>query len=147
MCLSIFSATRPKPKVAKQDIYVYKFMRVHYEGTSCVRVESPYQGYPYKMGKTISSRLGQPTHSGFHLWNVENGLHSFASFATAKKKSDFSDNRYVFVAVIPAGSSYYVGRFGGGKSYTSDKLILLRRDHPESLKRIANLPSKMAVVR
>ena len=58
---------------------------------------------------------------------ITKGLHSFAILHDCMNDANswaFTNNKTVLVkCVIPKGSCYYVGEFGGDKSYASDKLV------------------------
>lgn len=146
MCLDIKDTTEaPERKIATEDLYCFKVLSVHNEGTPDVFISSPYRHYEYKLGATVHSglvlSLGQ-------YYYVDRGLHSFADFEGAEYEMNdwMDDEMYVFVAVIPKGSHYFEGTFGYAdhKSYASTRLKVLHRDDPESLKRLANLPSRKA---
>lgn len=148
MCLDLKGLiTPPVAKVAKEDIYCFKVLYVYNEGTPDASLSSPYRRYPYKFDTIHRASLGLRMRSTGHYY-VEEGLHSFPDFEAAEyEMNDWLDEgMYVFVAVIPKGSKYFEGTFGYAehKSYASTRLKVLRRDDPESLKRLANLPSRKA---
>lgn len=159
MCLSLNysrAVPQPKPRVARRDIYVYKVLCVVDEGTPRARLESPYRSYPYSFDTPVSAMLlvrdavwSLVKRGKSRYWDVHNGLHSFRSLEAVKAciPSTLSKNgvggMYVFVAIVPKGSEYYVGAFGQrGDSIASDTLVVLRRDDPRSLARMANLPAR-----
>ena len=96
------------------------------EGTERVLVSSKlvtsYRKSPVKIGKTYTSEI-ERIDERFHD-TIEKALHSF------EKKEDALDNVYssafardvIAKCIIPKGSTYYKGWFGGHASYASNKL-------------------------
>ena len=143
MCLRISGDSRPSPKVATKDLYVYKFLYVVGSGPNAY-LRSPYRSSRYNPGRTYTTKMMPEKRYFSSIWRIERGLHSFATFRSAKAVSDswYGRDIYIFVCVIPEGATYYTGTFNGRKSYASDKLIVLRRDDPRSMKLIRNLPPR-----
>lgn len=148
MCLHIKATRVPKPRTARRDIYAFKVLDLFSEGTSGAQARSPYRDFHYRLNKVYYATLGPPQElilRGFnHIgqYAVHKGIHCFIEFEDAANAAR-GENSYVFVCVIPKGSKYYTGTFEGEEAnYTSDAMMVLDRNHPESLKRLANLPSK-----
>ena len=140
MCLEIYSRTCPVAKIATEDMYVYKYLKVTGVG-DFASVTSPYRGFQYCLGETVSAKMYIGGCGRYYY--VDAGLHSFAKFKDAYSyTSNTLNSYYVFVCIIPKGAKYYKGKFGSKISYASDKLIVLHREDPRSMKLIRNLPPK-----
>lgn len=142
MCLSIYENEKPEGKVATKDIICYKVLEVEGEGMSSARAISPYQGFHYEFGKRYDTTAVVEGNEGH--WTIDEGFHSLVDLDSAKTEEDsWSDDHYIFVAVIPKGTRYWKGDFNGdGDSFASDSLIVLHRDSARSKRYLGNLPSK-----
>lgn len=168
MCLQVTAnfGRGPAAKVAEEDIYVYKMLCVQDERSARIHITSPYRGFvywlntPYKLNPVSRKAFNEPNEvKGPYLttpyyYEVEEGFHCFTDVKHACRLTNHKNAHYngangewfyLFVAVIPKGASYYEGIFPDfrAKSTVSDQLIVLDRNHPESLKRIGNLPSHL----
>lgn len=146
MCMILDQKTKPRARVAKDDIICYKVLDVINEGSSDAFAESPYRYFKYSFNRVYRSRI-EISGCPMDEWYIEEGLHSFVSFKAAENEirdNAFNDvNQYIFVAVIPKGSKYYIGDFNGTKDcYVSDALMVLRRDSARSQRYIRNLPPR-----
>lgn len=138
MCLEYVKTK--EPLIATKDIKVYKWLIVSSfsyfnpetnDGIVVSKREpiyvTPYRWTQVKIGETYTSIL-DPVKIGQNCWGkpspeVEKGLHSFGALKSAKE-----DNigGVICECVIPKGSKYYKGSFGGNVSYASDTLTYIR---------------------
>ncbi len=154
MCLNL--TNKFSPQVAEEDITVYKVLYKVYEFNEHYHLDwlgdrfkvtvgellrdsvtymSPYRYAPYQFGEMYKSVLGEPELDSSdmpHVYNVEEGLHSYANLEDAMEAISGARNEYGVVVKgrIPAGSAYYLGIFNrlfgkdGVGSYASTELIL-----------------------
>lgn len=133
-----YSYTRPKMKLATEDIPVEKILKV-----SGLKICSPlFKDTEWKLNEKKATKLDDPIplNSSFK-YHVDQGFHScreiilipepsipFTSSSTwiNGKNILFSrdNDEYVFEAIIPHGSRYYVNDEG---DYVSDQLVILRK--------------------
>lgn len=126
------SKVRPIIRVAESDIPVEKVLRGD-DGF----VHSPvYTGHFWKLGVEYSVALGEPHLSkyDFGTFVVESGFHScreisqdsysWLSVSVLGNYEMFYHhfNEYIYSAVIPSGSRYYVNEHG---EYVSDRLRII----------------------
>jgi hypothetical protein len=114
MCL--FTADR-EPKIAQEDITVYKVMRVSKVDKYAYGIP-PYQDlYTYRPGLNIPSfKAETPAPKESQYWySVGKGyLHAYADIRPAVIKAEaLNSHRYYSMSVnkmhIPAGTAYYLG--------------------------------------
>ncbi len=125
MCLYTFQG---KAKLALKDIVVYKVLS---EGLT-----SPIMyWYEYVLDTIHVSGMSHTSiykwYDGRPLFSVEKGLHSFRNIFAARRlcKSEIKYNTrcckfYVYKAIIPVGSYYYIGN---NNDIVSDRLIIKRK--------------------
>lgn len=77
---------------------------------------TPYRFAPIEIGNTYESILEKPKSRA-----IEIGLHTFKFSGDAISDMD-SPKEVIVRCIIPKGSTYYEGDFGGSISYASDKL-------------------------
>lgn len=125
MCLYTYQR---KAKLALKDIVVYKVLS---EGLT-----SPIMYWHKYILDTI--HVSDMNHTCIFKWDderllfsVEKGLHSFRNIFAARRlcKSETKYNNrhckfYVYKAIIPAGSYYYIGK---DNDIVSDRLIIKRK--------------------
>ena len=129
-----YSYTRPKMKLATEDIPVEKVLKV-----SGLKICSPlFKVTEWKLNEKKTTKLDDPfplnsnykyyVNQGFHSCREINWIHVFSTsgcWRNGKKLLFTSDNgEYVFEAIIPHGSLYYVNDEG---DYVSDQLVILRQ--------------------
>ncbi len=133
MCLIV--KPNAKISIADKDIKVFVVRRKYMYGT----ILSPvYSYYRWKIGEVHSTNLQQNprkvvrSRSKEELW-IENGFHSLKN----KKPIKYLLNSMfvglesvIFLAIIPKGSKYWKGRFGGAISYCSESLKLIKEVKP-----------------
>lgn len=118
MCLRI--ASNAVEKVAEADIICYKVLK-SWRVWKFEFLTSPFRGKWYRLGRTYTAKL-QRSMDIFQKHEVNNGLHSFGEAYAASIPLGKSEG--VYTAIIPKGSKYYTGRFGGCVSYASNALIV-----------------------
>ena len=82
-----------------------------------LKLVTPYREFPIEIGKTYNSKLIKKYEF------VHEGLHSYKTLDDAKK---FSVIKICAECIIPKGSKYYKGEFGGWDAYASDKLTYVK---------------------
>ena len=113
-----------KPRIAKENIICYKW----YGMLNFVYV-SPYRGKPMPDSNIVTySDLSEP--EILHLfttipkYTIEKGFHSFVNYIDAERDSHHNRDAIIVSCVIPKGSRYYKGVFGGMESYCSEAIII-----------------------
>lgn len=107
-------------EIAKEDIIVYKVLRLKNPFWPTLRGLSPFQDFQYKIGQTYKSKFVLGDYSKpydfydtaeFHL-DIENGLHAYvnASNVFMNRTMESSHPHKVFEMIIPKGSKYFVGK-------------------------------------
>lgn len=139
MCLLINSATKPQPKIAEQDIVVYKLVHKLENG----KFLTPFKKYEVILGETYEDFVETPykiksldtTNYTSNWYRIDIGFHSFANKADAKfyRAPSFGITDTIFTkflkivkCIIPKGSTYYEGVFCTFRSYVSDKIHYLK---------------------
>lgn len=125
MCLYTYQR---KPKLALKDIVVYKVLNKE--------LKSPIMyWYKYILDTIHVSGMSHTfvfnCYDGRPLFSVEKGLHSFrnksAAHTLCKNLNEYRGRRYrfyIYKAIIPMGSYYYVG---DDNDIVSDRLIIKRK--------------------
>lgn len=128
MCLTTYSenSKAPKPLIAKNDIVCYKAMTIWSNDKT---VTTPYQSAELPFNKKLTAKgwlfpRKNPVYDG--EYSIGDGaFHSYADLRTAiKDLNNFGAGNLIFRAIIPAGTKYYEGDFGGAASYASKNIIL-----------------------
>lgn len=123
MCLDLKRfAIRRK---ASKDITVYKFLEVESTDWALIHYTTPYKHVPILIGETYTSRLKKDG-GFFEKAHIHEGLHSFKHKSDAQYYASLFFDHVVAECIIPAGSTYYIGEFGGISSYASDKLKYIK---------------------
>lgn len=78
---------------------------------------TPYRHYKIKIGETYSSKLDRRNKNR----EIRVGLHSFKYLEDIKRTHNI-----IAECIIPKGSKYYEGLFGGSMSFASDTLKYVR---------------------
>ena len=128
MCLRL--AKNYVLKTAKNDITVFKHLRVMRDGT----FQTTYQHFTVEIGKSYHSTLkveSSPFSPYLPVLNLcDIGLHSFKSLSSVKKDvqiiSPAGFEIVLVECIIPKGSAYYIGKFGHYISYASDSLKYIK---------------------
>lgn len=105
-----FIVENNKPKIAKRNIKVYKFVD-EIDSTTC---ESYWKNYKYTQNKVCKKIKLKFTKSKFFGNTIEKGYHSYI----------YNDDYHIRVNsifIIPKGSEYYVNIEDG--EYVSDTII------------------------
>lgn len=106
-----------RAKIAKEDIYVYKMLKVTDSG-----LYAPYQGDTYELHKVYNcKKLKKRVPS---TGEINEGLHSYKDPVDAQRASKILESkgiRSVYIAVIPEGSLYYENEL----HYCSNKLKVI----------------------
>ena len=95
-----------KPRVAEEDITVYKMLSYSKGATF-----GPYTNHPYFKIKNapddfrVKAEL-DPDHESQCI--LEQGIHSYTDLATAEQYLHYKYNRQVYKAYIPKGATYYL---------------------------------------
>lgn len=131
MCLY---ASHREPKVAEQDIEVYKV--AIYSDVSKT-YHTPYRGYAMDSGDDVTTEIqDEATVIGYYQldwyrhFEVNQGFHTLANLRPAYEEAEMhklncrDNNPTVFHAIIPKGTRYYEGEYGGMISYASERLII-----------------------
>ena len=123
MCLEV---KKQRKLQAKTDKICYKHVILN----KTTGLFTPYQLFPVNIGSTYTSEFSFDVDG-----DIEKGLHSFKKIkdciADAKQEIKNLTNRLVendyliCKCLIPAGSSYYCGKFCQADSFASDKIIYL----------------------
>ena len=113
----------PKYFVAKSDIVCYKRLNPVFDEKYQYR--TPYQDakvlFDEGKAKIVSSKYGlySPFSTTYdYSWSITEGVHSYISFDDSYS---CLCGQFVFIAVIPKGSKYYIGTWG---DIVSDELIV-----------------------
>lgn len=122
MCLI---TKQKKPKIAKEDIIVYKVL-VNYGN----RLHSPYQWYLYKLNELVTIDKFGIDYSRINtkLFFIYEGLHSYISKELAFKEQKSwvpIENISVYEGIVPKGSEYYVSK--DRTELVSNNLIIKRK--------------------
>ncbi len=78
---------------------------------------TPYQKQKVEIGQIVTSHLQTPDQRNA----IEIGIHSFGTLEGCKHFKDYLS--VIVRCIIPKGSEYYIGMFGGEISYASTVLI------------------------
>ena len=108
MCLRLKRGITP-PHIALKNIVCFKRISVTPSG----RWLTPYKDFPVDINRTYHSKLDRVGR------DVDMGLHSYKNEASAR--ADYLGD-IVVRCIIPFGSIYYKGTFGGEISYASSAL-------------------------
>lgn len=112
MCWS-FYGNHPKKRMARTNVVVYKIL--YYNMTS------PFIGFEYHYDIPYRRKLELRyyiTCTGRKHWFIQEGLHSFKKFETAKEYQEnlsyrtHDDRFFIYTCIIPKGSEYYVNYYG-----------------------------------
>ncbi len=151
MCLT--TKTDARPLIASEDIVCYKFLykaadfyenhksrlgKLFMADVKAMVDEghqffSPFRSAPYSLGKRYEAKLDEPLPKMYvQEWTIDRGLHTFIIEEQARNEAKYNDDGdgdcIVVKCRIPAGASYYKGKFhsacGWSDSYASDALIL-----------------------
>lgn len=126
MCLYIKSSIRPLPRIADEDIIVYKVVSPFTENTFVTLFRQAL----VELRQTYDSTLSCPIPLSDGLYGITEGLHSFRrkenAFAYTKKLSFLSIKLIILECVIPKGSKYYKGMFSKYSCYASNQLKYIK---------------------
>ena len=122
MCLFLNTDFERKERHATEDIKCYKVATRWGENT----VMSYHQAFKYILKQLYTTTINIKLESVVYgQYIVEEGFHSFTTYDEAYdywlKTKDCCD---VIECVIPAGSTYYIGRYGYYHSYVSNQIRL-----------------------
>ena len=127
MCLIKLKSQPLGPKIAKEDITVFKVLKEY--NYIVPEYTSPYRDHTYEMGKTYKSYLDNPRTGYRSRTLISKGIHSFRSKAAANKlikelPSTLTSwlNLVIVQCVIPKGSKYHLGY---NLEIVSDKLKIV----------------------
>ena len=126
-----------EPKIAEKDIVCYKW----YEKGRNNTYESPYQGSPIPTFKTvIHTELDTPEIFNDAegecymykrildkdlIYKIHKGFHSFSTYEGVRSDITSCLSDVIIVScIIPKGSRYYRGVFGGKESYCSEAITI-----------------------
>ena len=129
VCLLIDNGQQT-PRIAERDIIVYKTMKRITLFNRWTILWSPLKLSFWKLNKIKESEIVTAiftTNSGSILHSIEMGLHSFGEYEDASQLARIVNGRIpsvVTIGIIPQGSVYYIGTFGGATSYASNQLVL-----------------------
>lgn len=106
-------------EIAKEDIIVYKVLRLKSKFWPALSGLSPFQDFKYIVGKTYTSKFILGDYSKpFNIHNspdyrleIENGLHAYVNPSNEFMKRALSSYRphKAFKMIIPKGSKYFIG--------------------------------------
>lgn len=136
------SKIKPIIRVADSDILVEKILVVRFRFDGMKRVSegisSPIMlGNVWEIGEEYHCRLDEPFLSGLAegYYEINSGFHSCREISkgrwywksvdcngVARDMFDYYGDEYVYSAVIPSGSHYYVNEHG---EYVSDRLRII----------------------
>lgn len=128
MCLEInrWRHWKLKPKIAKRDIPCYKVLNVS-EGIRdymSVDLWTPYQNTRIDIENIkhgLYSEMDMPKWNEVHeMYTISKGIHSCRSLRSAKRIQKDIYSGVILNAIIPKGTSYYIGKNG---TYVSTKII------------------------
>ena len=126
-----------EPKIAEKDIVCYKWYMTRYDDTYV----SPYQGSLIPMFKVVThTELDTPkifNDTGIEyciykkmfdtdlIYLIHKGYHSFATCEGACSHATiYIPDSVIVTCIIPKGTKYYKGLFGGAESYCSEAIII-----------------------
>jgi len=106
-------------EIAKEDIIVYKVLRLKSKFWPALSGLSPFQDFKYIISKTYTSKFILGDYSRpydiydtpeYHL-KIENGLHAYVNSSNVFMNRTLSSSKphKVFEMIIPKGSKYFVG--------------------------------------
>jgi len=131
MCLTLLldNGIKPKMEVAKEDIIVYKVFNLLYDNGDLI---TPYQKMVMKPNTTyIDTEKVQKTFNGevddeTNEYRIEGGVfHSYSDELGAEDGViKWGDGQIVVKCIIPKGTKFYYGYFGGVESFGSKKIII-----------------------
>lgn len=124
------SSSKPIKMVAENDIPVQKVLK-----NLCGSLLSPVYSCVWKIGEVKECEIGKVGFDGWKEFYLGKGFHSCEhiykkewNFRNSSDRllfyTDFSSNECIYDAVIPAGSEYYVNKFG---DYVSNRLKIVGR--------------------
>ncbi len=106
-----------KPKVAAEDIVVYKVLCTYSE-----YIESPYRNFVYNLKELYETKLTKCKSLGGLGYNIFEGFHAFVS---KKPDWEFGIHEKLYKCIIPKGSTYYIS--SDHKEIVADKIIIKRK--------------------
>lgn len=111
-----------KPRVAKRDIVVLKYLRKENE-----RFYSPYQGTPVTLGKILISSPSKPhitfssiDNFGREISQIDSGVIHAMLF------KDGGYGNYCAKAIIPKGTKYWISSFGA--EIAAEKMLITKEE-------------------
>lgn len=109
MCLYFnkkYHGENPEPRIAEKDIYVLKMLDKPKENKDgSISFPSPYMSFEYEMNTTYNSIFSIEKDYFENEFHVHKGLHAFTQHSF-----DINDHYNIFIAVIPKGSLFYIGK-------------------------------------
>lgn len=125
MCL--FSIIGDEPKVAEEDIVVYKMLDTFVTLDGGTGYRTPYYNYYLSFNKrgsvTMRAKMRPQVYGNGVQARIERGIHAFRKEAKASNVASQYIWTHVFKAVIPAGTRYYEG---DTEDIVADKMIVFR---------------------
>ena len=107
----------PNPKVAKEDIVVYKLLTITVNSDY---PQSPFYDFEWKENVLYSAPLGifkaRSTADSF----IEEGFHAFYSKDGIDRRSKYT----LYEAIIPKGSNYFIG---DNNDIVADRMKITKR--------------------
>lgn len=101
-----------EPLISTENITCYKVLEVRGDG-----LVSPYQKYPFIIGKELTDTVSPNPQDVFEYWMIEEGyFHSFTHPSHAEailpvlKRRNKKAEYKIFEAVIPKGTQYHNGQ-------------------------------------
>ncbi len=118
MCFVIRSEKKPKVKIAKKDIRVYKVIGSSGHGIYYNLMGRRDTIIQWKKGYLYKDKIGR-LKLFFDLWEINEGLHSFKKRKDANELVISSHGRTIVIMYIPKGAKYYEN----GHQYLSNQLV------------------------
>lgn len=142
MCFSMYTSRPSRPKVARNQIIVYKRLTPGVGN----KYQSPYKYFEFERGfhyynedpklEIITNKIQRARVKGNYFIAVHEGLHSYATIAVAREYLEGAEE--IVEMIIPKGAIYYTD----GEEYVSSELIFPAYEDAGNLKNIEYLPLK-----
>ena len=112
-----------KPKIATEDIVVYKILSVY-----STHLASPYMNFVYDLDRLYETKFTKSKGCSGTGYYIYAGFHAYVSKKSASASDldcSFSTYERVYKCIIPKGSTYYIS--SDKSEIVANKIIIKRK--------------------